>query len=746
MANPSIPGPIVRQPSSPTLKGTRERTRSREKMETAFVDEGHMSKQPSIQIMDRLEHSVDGDQEGSSGDKPRKTKRNSIRIIITRVCSAILIIADCVFDWLQYYQIITTPLDIIPEVKSLLPQRDQPDSYWRLLLRRQSFFFGLTNIPPEGALQQSTESLPPESNTTLFCQSKSDVGEHFMYFTIAGTVLSLIQLANIIFQIYSEVEYLKKKKQVSEDNDGTPKKILDGRTETLYSVLFIEIPQGILLLRYQEACLPSYSKTLKCKRLKRRIWAAVNGGIALLNNAFRYITCSECCEEDVEDDNSTCGCCSVARGKCLDCFSGARGKCVVCSGSSKPKSKKPKKSIDCFSGVRGKFGDCFWTLLKCFCPCLCYFYRYESPILCGICGKKCIVDKCKCSTEPWSYKLSLCGFCNFHYCPLVNPDDPQGGGQKCCDVTSGLCKCSDGTCCDGTIGCCDCSIGKCCGVTGGSSNSSDGKCVVTLGCCELSIGNCCDGSDGTDGTGFCPCFCCSSRYESLMLCGICGKICIIDKGKCSTEPWSYKLSLCGFCNFHYCPLKLFDPDDPQGGGQKCCDVTSGLCKCSDGTCCDGTIGCCECSIGKCCGVTGGSCNSSDGKCAVTLGCCEWSVGNCCDGTDGTCWKCPERKPRKPRQPRTPRKPSDECKCLDGKGCDDPSECCKSSYGKWCGGTGDFRKCSNACSNPCDYEPLTCNVRFALIVNIGYVVLYFYIMLRMFCLLKNIPSSKSSIFG
>lgn len=228
------------------------------------------------------------------------------------------------------------------------------------------------------------------------------------------------------------------------------------------------------------------------------------------------------------------------------------------------------------------------------------------------------------------------------------------------------------------------------------------------------------------------------RYECPMLCCICGNKCVIDKCKCSTEPWSYKLSLCGLCNFHLCPL--INPDDPEGGGQKCCDVTSGLCKCSDETCFDGTIGCCECSIGKCCDAKGLSCNSSDGKCAVTIGCCEWSTGNCCAGK-GTCLKCPERKPREPREPR---EPSDGCKCFEGKGCDgckcdDPGECFKSSYGKCCGGTDDLMKCSNACSNPFDYEPLACNVRLAFIVNIFYWVLYVYSVLTMFGIVMKVHS-------
>ncbi|CAC5382563.1 unnamed protein product [Mytilus coruscus] len=392
------------------MDGTQEQIRSREMTERAYVNEGYMQRPPSIQSIeqyptDRMDNSyhygspqaieqtgmanpsihgihimppssptMDGAREGIS-NKHRKTKRDSIRVILTRVCSAVLVIADCVFDWMQYNDM-KTPLDIVSDFsdfKSLIQQSD------------------------------------------IECTSKEDVAEKYKYFTIAGTVLSVIQLANIIFQIYSEVKFMKEKKQVVEGNDSTqkklkdkimkyPKKILDGRTETLYSVLFIEIPQGLLLLRYQDACVSSCGKTLKGKHLSRRIWSAVNGGIALLNNAFRYLSCSLMCEEEVEDDGKP-GCCSGAGGKCIGCL---------------------------------RF------LFKCLCPCLCCFHRYEC-LMCGcwICGKKCICDMCNCYTEPWFCKIPFCGICTFHYCPLINPENPKGA-QKCCDVTSECCNCSDG--------------------------------------------------------------------------------------------------------------------------------------------------------------------------------------------------------------------------------------------------------------------------------------------------------------
>ncbi|VDI69668.1 Hypothetical predicted protein [Mytilus galloprovincialis] len=347
MGNPSFRRPYVGSPSSYKMDRTQERTRSREMMKKAYANEGFVHTPPSLQTNDQYpmntfdyshhrgsrqateqpgmanpsnhrilvmppsSPTMDGAREGTS-NKKRKMKRESIRIILTRVCSAVFIIADCVFDWMQYTDM-TTPPEFFADIESNFLRFPKTDKH---------------------------------------CTSKDDVAEKYMYFTIAGTVLTVIQLANIIFQIYSEVKYMKEKTGAGDDNDSNqkkpmdkimkyPKKLLDGRTETLYSVLFIEIPQGLLLLRYQNVCLPSCAKTLSSKTVTRRTKNIVNGGIAILNNAFRYVTCTKTIEESVEDDTSCCG---------------GGGKCVG-------------------------FLRC---LFKCACPCLCCFHRYvyfKSQIL-----------------------------------------------------------------------------------------------------------------------------------------------------------------------------------------------------------------------------------------------------------------------------------------------------------------------------------------------------------------------------
>ncbi|CAG2229714.1 unnamed protein product [Mytilus edulis] len=141
MANPCNHGIIVAPPSSPTMDGSRE----------------------------------------GKNNKHRKTRRDSIRVILTRVCSAILVITDCVLDWMQSNDM-TTPSDIISDIS------------------------GYNGFTPQPIKE---------------CTSREDIAEKYKYFTIAGTVLSVIQLANIIFQIYSEVQFMREKKQAVEGNDST---------------------------------------------------------------------------------------------------------------------------------------------------------------------------------------------------------------------------------------------------------------------------------------------------------------------------------------------------------------------------------------------------------------------------------------------------------------------------------------------------------------------------------------------
>lgn len=112
-----------------------------------------------------------------------------------------------------------------------------------------------------------------------------------------------------------------------------PKKLLDGRTETFYSMLFIEIPQGLILLGYENACVSSCNVTNK--NMKKGITAAVNGGMALFSNAFRFLTCSTLCEETVVDEENE----------------------------------------------KSKFVACLRSIFKCCCPCLCCFHRYVYDLL-----------------------------------------------------------------------------------------------------------------------------------------------------------------------------------------------------------------------------------------------------------------------------------------------------------------------------------------------------------------------------
>ena len=65
------------------------------------------------------------------------------------------------------------------------------------------------------------------------------------------------------------------------------------------------------------------------------------------------------------------------------------------------------------------------------------FFRYEYTFPCCLCGKKCVCDACRCSSEAWSHAFN-CGFCTFSCWPLIDENDPTQG-QKCCDAKCNLC-------------------------------------------------------------------------------------------------------------------------------------------------------------------------------------------------------------------------------------------------------------------------------------------------------------------
>lgn len=251
------------------------------------------------------------DQTMSRGDDEEipklQKKRESQRVILTRIVSALFIVMDSVSDWMQWFDMKDPPL----------------------------YVNGTSKF----------------DNSGKNCTDIEDIAHNYMYFTIAGTAIALIQISNIIYQIRGEIVFKenqeKKNLRNLEKRKGIlsyPKKFLDGRTETLYKLILIEIPQAILLLRYQNVCLPSCNTDVfhDEKHLKRRITAVINGGMAMISNIWRYITSATCCEE------STLMTQTVQKKKKSSC-------CSCCS---------------CCCPTECSLKGC----MRCLCPCCCCFY------------------------------------------------------------------------------------------------------------------------------------------------------------------------------------------------------------------------------------------------------------------------------------------------------------------------------------------------------------------------------------
>lgn len=131
---------------------------------------------------------------GENDENPKlKKKRESKRVILTRIVSALFIVMDCVSDWMQWFDMKDPPLNV-----------------------------NVTTI---------------FDNSGKNCTDMEDIAHNYMYFTIAGTAITLIQISNIIYQIRGEIVY-KEKQEKDLKNWETekqksilryPKKILESR-------------------------------------------------------------------------------------------------------------------------------------------------------------------------------------------------------------------------------------------------------------------------------------------------------------------------------------------------------------------------------------------------------------------------------------------------------------------------------------------------------------------------------------
>ncbi|XP_062573533.1 uncharacterized protein LOC134235418 [Saccostrea cucullata] len=253
---------------------------------------------------------IDHNQEQEEPPKPR----NVWWYTGCRVFSAILIILDLTFDWIEY----TDMEDPIEDDSNC--QKQEFDS--------------------------------------------EDVANQFLYVCIAGTILAILQMVNIVYQIVQN-HRLHPTEEIPNH--------LDERTEVFLVTTFIEIPQNFLLFRYEKLLCLDCEVEWDSKTIKR----FMNGLVACLSSIWRYITNIKVSAGDKSD-----GCCRNPCQKCGDCF----GNCIkkFCNG-----------------------------LLKCLCPCCCCCFDCKTFFPCCCCS---IISKNgSCYTE-------CC--CNGNSCKN-NPNEPS---------------------------------------------------------------------------------------------------------------------------------------------------------------------------------------------------------------------------------------------------------------------------------------------------------------------------------
>ncbi|XP_034337891.2 uncharacterized protein [Magallana gigas] len=242
-------------------------------------------------------------QEENEEKKPRKVWWYTT----SRVFSAVLIIISLVSDWLQYLEM----------------------------------------DDPIGEVQEKVKDTFMSKKCTK--ESTKDTASQFLYFTIAGTVLAALQLANIIYQIVQ--------------NHRTPidtdiKDYIDERTEVFLVNMFVKFPQTFLIHR-NEVNLCLGCGTGNSKQLK----GFLNGFSSLASSIWRYVThlkVSTCsCSDMCKRCTTRCGLriknCLLGCIRCL-CRCPARYCC--------PEIKNAYPC--CFMHL---FCSNFWMFTNCCCQC-----------------------------------------------------------------------------------------------------------------------------------------------------------------------------------------------------------------------------------------------------------------------------------------------------------------------------------------------------------------------------------------
>ncbi|CAC5425232.1 unnamed protein product [Mytilus coruscus] len=174
-------------------------------------------------------------------EKKPRLERRQIFNLIKYFISIVLAVSDITFDWVEYFEM-------------------NKRGNYSIVVQRRSKGFSDTDFTHE-------------------CQGQGETLQLiFLVFAIVGTALSVLQILNILYQLFYEF------KGVDKD-----KRLVHEFVETFVFLFFVEIQQMFLIMGFYHVC------TLDCDVNGPEIFIATNGIISYVRIFWRFFTSFKLC-------------------------------------------------------------------------------------------------------------------------------------------------------------------------------------------------------------------------------------------------------------------------------------------------------------------------------------------------------------------------------------------------------------------------------------------------------------------
>ena len=178
------------------------------------------------------------EEEDGEFKKKRNSERRRIFNMVKYIIAIVLIILDLIFDWIQY-----------------------------------------SEMNNRGNYSIVAEHRMKNVEFTFDCEGNGkDIQFIFLIFTVVGTAMTVLQILNIVYQIYYEVK-----------GSHVSKILVHENVETFLFLFFIELSQLLLIMGFYETC------TLDCIINKTEISITLNGLLSFSKIIWRFLTRWEYC-------------------------------------------------------------------------------------------------------------------------------------------------------------------------------------------------------------------------------------------------------------------------------------------------------------------------------------------------------------------------------------------------------------------------------------------------------------------